>query len=71
MRGRKLKLARRKDGRKAQRRPSSSFRIIRPDTGFTAHDMSKEVRALSSQSRVLDAAHARRLVIHTNQHAAC
>ncbi len=46
MRGRKLKLSRRqKQGRKERRQPSSSFRIIRPDTGYTAHDMTLGVGA--------------------------
>jgi hypothetical protein len=42
MRGRKVKTSRRKrDGR---RPPSSSFRIVRPDTGYTAGD--KDLQAL-------------------------
>ena len=46
MRGRKLKVSRRlKKGREERRQPSSSFRIVRPDTGYTAGDMDRQVTA--------------------------
>ena len=46
MRGRKLKLSRRqKKGREERRQPSSSFRIVRPDTGYTAGDKDRQVIA--------------------------
>ena len=43
MHGRKVKASRRK-GDARRRKPSSSFRIVRPDTGYTAGDKNLQVR---------------------------
>ena len=44
MRGRKVKQAKVSKKNAHKRKPTGYFRIARPDTGFTAGDMSLEVR---------------------------